>query len=214
MNNTAGLIDEPGESAERCDADWGLVQQAQRGDKMAFEQLVLKHQRRAFNLAFRFFRNKQEAEDLTQEAFVQVHRHLRSFRGEAPFARWLDRIVANTCKNRIDYWDRRAGSKHDSLSDPIGGEGSHLTRELPDPKPNALEELSRQQVNDLIREELKAVDAEYQAILILRDVEDRPYEEIAQVLDVAIGTVKSRLHRARTDLLSRVRRRLGTKRSG
>lgn len=181
---------------------------------MAFEQLVLKHQRSTFNIAFRFFRNKQEAEDLTQEAFVQVHRHLRSFRGEARFIYWLHCIVTNICKNRVDHWKRRSGSQHDSLSDPVGGEGSGLARELKDPKPDSLEELSKRQLEDLVREEMKAVDGVYQAVLILRDVEERSYEEIAQVLEVPVETVKTRLHRGRTKLLERVRRRLGMSAAG
>lgn len=191
------------------DPDADLVRRARGGDEGAYEQLVLGHQRRAFNVAYRVLGDYDEAADATQEAFVQAYRALGGFRGEARFGNWLLTIVLNQCRNRLKHWRRRARSKHDSLSEPIGGEGSDLQRELTDPAPNPLEQIESRQLEELVREEVRHLDEEYATVLVLRELQDIGYEEIAQMLGVPIGTVKSRLHRGRSALAERLRLRLG-----
>jgi RNA polymerase sigma-70 factor, ECF subfamily len=207
VTDTAGTCgaaqDAPGE-----DPDREAVRRARDGDQGAFEQLVLAHQRRAFNVAYRILGDYEEALDLTQEAFILAHRNLRQFRGEARFGSWLLTITVNQCRNRLKHWKRRARSRHDSLSEPIGEEGSDLLRELPDPGATALEELEGRQLEELVREELQHVDGEYRIVLVLRDLQGVAYEEIARVLGIPVGTVKSRLHRGRAELRERLRRRL------
>ena len=196
------------------DPDADLVRQARAGDDGAYEQLVVKHQRRAFNVAYRLLGDYDEASDATQEAFVQAYRALGGFRGEARFGNWLLTITMNQCRNRLKLWKRRARSRHDSLSDPVGEEGSDLRRELTDPLPSALESLEARQLEDLVREEIRHLDEEYSTVLVLRELQDIAYEEIAQMLRVPVGTVKSRLHRGRAALGERLRSRLGAGRGG
>lgn len=197
----------PGSAGVDPDAD--LVRLARGGDEAAYERLVVGHQRRAFNVAYRILGDSDEAADVTQEAFVQAYRALGGFRGEARFGNWLLTIVLNQCRNRLKLWKRRARSKHDSLSDPIGDEGSDLRRELPDPSPGPLARLESRQLEELVREEVRHLDEEQATVLVLRELQDVEYEEIAQMLQVPIGTVKSRLHRGRAALAQRLRRRLG-----
>lgn len=192
-----------------ADPDAELVRLARCGDEGAYEQLVVGHQRRAFNVAYRMLGDYDEAADVTQEAFVQAYRSLGGFRGEARFGNWLLTIVLNQCRNRLKHWKRRARSKHDSLSDPIGGEDSDLRRELSDPAPNPLEQLASRQLEELVREEVRHLDEEQATVLVLRELQDIGYEEIAQMLGVPVGTVKSRLHRGRAALAERLQRRIG-----
>jgi RNA polymerase sigma-70 factor (ECF subfamily) len=208
MTDAAGSGDGVQEGAGGADPDAEAVRRARGGDPGAFEQLVVAHQRRVFNVAYRILGDREEAIELAQEVFIQAHRSLGQFRGEARFGSWLLAITVNQCRNRLKLWQRRARSKHDSLSEPIGEEGSSLRRELPDPAPSAIETLEGRQLEDLVRSELQQVDEEYRTVLVLREVQGVAYEEIARMLGVPIGTVKSRLHRGRTELRDLIRRRL------
>lgn len=190
------------------DPDAEAVRLARGGDQEAFERLVVGHQRRTFNVAYRMLGDYDEALDLTQEVFIQAHRSLGQFRGEARFGSWLLAIALNQCRNRLKRWKSRARSRHDSLSTPIGEEDSSLRRELPDTKATAAEALESRQLEKLVREEMTNVDEEYRTVLVLREIQDVGYEEIAQLLGVPMGTVKSRLHRGRTQLRELLRRRL------
>ena len=196
------------DAAAGADPDAEAVRRARAGDQGAFEQLVLNHQRRTFNVAYRILGDYDEALDLTQEVFIQAHRSLGQFRGEARFGSWLLAIAVNQCRNRLKHWKRRARSKHDSLSAPIGEEGSDLRRELPDPGTTAVEALEGRQLEELVREEMQHLDEEYRTVLVLRELQGVAYEEIARMLGVPVGTVKSRLHRGRTELRELLRRRL------
>jgi len=203
------MTDERAQDATAAvDPDAEAVRRARTGDPEAFEQLVLRHQRRTFNVAFRILGDYDEALDLSQEVFIQAHRSLGQFRGESRFGGWLLAIAVNQCRNRLKHWKRRSRSKHESLSAPIGEGGSDLQRELPDPGTTAAEALESRQLEALVREELQHLDEEYRTVLVLRELQDLSYEEIARMLEVPVGTVKSRLHRGRTELRELVRRRL------
>jgi RNA polymerase sigma-70 factor (ECF subfamily) len=208
VTDTTGTGEGVQEATAGVDPDAEAVRRARIGDQAAFEQLVLSNQRRTFNVAYRILGDYDEALDLTQEVFIQAHRSLGQFRGEARFGSWLLAIAVNHCRNRLKHWKRRARSKHDSLSAPIGEEGSELHRDLPDPGTTAVEALEGRQLEELVREELQHVDEEYRTVLVLRELQGVAYEEIAQMLEVPIGTVKSRLHRGRAELRELLRRRL------
>jgi RNA polymerase sigma-70 factor (ECF subfamily) len=169
---------------------------------------VVGHQRRTFNVAYRILGDYEEALEVTQEVFIQAHRSLQQFRGEARFGSWLLAIAVNQCRNRLKRWKSRARSKHDSLSAPPGEAGPGLQRDLPDPAASAAEALEGRQLEELVREQLQNVEEEYRTVLVLREVQGVAYDEIARLLDLPIGTVKSRLHRGRTELRELLRRRL------
>ena len=192
------------------DPDLTLVKQARAGNQGAYEQLVLNHQRRAFNVAYRILGDYDEALDLTQETFIQAHRALGQFREESRFGSWLLAIAVNQCRNRLKHWKRRSRSRHDSLSDPIGEEGSDLMRDLPDTGRTTLETLEARQLEEIMGEEIRHLDEEYRTVLVLRELQDVAYEEIAKMLHVPVGTVKSRLHRGRAVLRDRMRQRLAS----
>ena len=187
------------------DPDRDLVSRCQKKQPAAFEELVRRYQDRVFNLCFRFLREREVAEEIAQDVFVAVYKHIEGFKGDSKFSTWLFRVVANHCHNKSKYLRRRKHKQQDSLDAPIEGEDGEMRRELPDDPDRSPEELAtRLGLNERIQEAISELDEDHRVIVLLRDVEDMSYEEIAQVLGVAEGTVKSRLHRARNELRARL----------
>ena len=197
-----------GGGEEAGDPDLELVREARGGSTAAYEELVARHQRRAFNVAYRILGDYDEALDLTQDAFLQAYRALSGFRGESRFSRWLVTITVNLCRNRIKYWRRRARNRTVSLDEPFRCEDSEIPRDPPDPSPSVLESLSGRQTQEIIREEMMTLDEEFRTVLVLRELQEMSYEEIGEVMGLAAGTVKSRLHRGRSMLRDRLRERI------
>ena len=166
------------------DAD--LVARAQAGQLDAFEELVRKHRLATYRVALRMLGDESDAEDATQDAFVQAWRNLGGFRADAAFPTWMYRIVTNRCLNML-----RARRRTEPLPDD---------REAPASRPDRIAE-ARWQVEDLKLAILR-LTPEQRAPLVLRELQGCSYEEIAETLDVSISAVKSRLHRARLELLS------------
>jgi RNA polymerase sigma-70 factor (ECF subfamily) len=163
--------------------DRELVRRSLDGDQHAFRLLVGRHERKVFNLAYRMLGRAEDARDATQDAFLACYRNLGRFRGDAAFGTWLHRIAVNAC---YDHLRRKVPAPMDlaTLPDaPIG----------PDPADRAADTVD-------VHRALASLPPDYRAVLILHDVQGRPYEEVASVLDVPLGTVKSRLHRARAAL--------------
>lgn len=176
------------------------IQNAQKGDAESFERIVIAYQQKIFNLAFRLLGDKEEAEDLTQEVFLNVYKHLSSFRGDAQFSTWIYQVALNHCRNRFKYLKRRFYQSTESLDDPLqGGEGD-LERELPDEADVPEEALHRRQVQRLVQRAVQRLRPDYREIIVLRDIQELSYQEISEVLGLPEGTIKSRLHRARWEL--------------
>jgi RNA polymerase sigma-70 factor, ECF subfamily len=169
------------------DAD--LVSRAQAGRLDAFEELVRRHRLGTYRVALRMLGDEGDAEDATQDAFVQAWRNLAGFRADAAFSTWMYRIVTNRCLNML-----RARRRTSPLPED---------REAPASRPDRIAE-GRWQVEDLKRA-IGRLTPEQRAPLVLRELEGCSYEEIAEVLDVSISAVKSRLHRARLELLAAMR---------
>lgn len=164
-------------------SDVELVRRARDGDDDAFAELVRRHERRTYNLAYRILGRAEDAQDATQDAFVSCYRHLGSFRGESAFTTWLHRITVNAC---YDYVRRR-------------GPDAVAADELPDPAP-AADHAERTAAAVDVQRALLQVPIEFRAALVLHDLQGMPYEDVASALDVPVGTVKSRLHRGRLAL--------------
>ena len=179
------------EANQESDAE--LVARARRGDETAFEQLVLRHQRYVFNLAYRVLGDYAEAEDVTQEAFVRVWRGLPNFREQARFTTWLYRIVYNLCLNRLP------GLRHQLL------QVEPLDEVLPAPMPSPAEVVERQEQIAFLHARLNQLPEQYRLVLTLRYLQGLSYAEIAAVLGVPLGTVKTHIHRARRLLRERLR---------
>jgi RNA polymerase sigma-70 factor, ECF subfamily len=177
-----------------------FLERLQKRDEKAFNELVLEHEEAIFRLAYRMLGSATDAEDLAQEVFVQVFRSIDSFRGESKLSTWLYRITVNLSRNRTKYMARRKKSRHQDLEesqlDTSDGAVGVTVGQVSRPDLEAFgSELERVVVHCL-----QDIDPEFREVLVLRDVEGLSYEEIAVLLGVPPGTLKSRLHRARTEL--------------
>ena len=192
--------------AER-DIDRQLVERAQRGDKRAFELLVDKYQRRLGRLLSRFIRDPSEVEDVMQEAFIKAYRALPGFRGDSAFYTWLYRIGINTAKNYLAAMGRRAPTSTDVEADEAEGhEDGERLRDLNTPE-NLL--LSRE-IADTVNSTIDSLPEELRTAIQLREIEGMSYEEIAGIMNCPIGTVRSRIFRAREAIAERLRPLIGT----
>jgi RNA polymerase sigma-70 factor (ECF subfamily) len=189
------------------EVDQALVERAQRGDKHAFELLVLKYQRKLGRLLSRFIRDPAEVEDVAQEAFIKAYRALPSFRGDSAFYTWLYRIGINTAKNYLVAMGRRAPTttEFDSEEAENFEDGDQL-RDLNTPEA----ELMTKQIASTVNHTLEELPEELRTAITLREIEGMSYEDIASVMNCPIGTVRSRIFRARETIAERLRPLLDT----
>jgi RNA polymerase sigma-70 factor, ECF subfamily len=188
--------------------DRQLVARAQRGDKRAFELLVEKYQRKLARLLSRFIRDPAEVEDVTQEAFIKAYRALPAFRGDSAFYTWLYRIGINTAKNYLMAMGRRAPTSTEVEADEAEGfeEGEQL-RDINTPESVLLSNEIAETVNSTIEK----LPEELRTAIQLREIEGMSYEDIAKAMDCPIGTVRSRIFRAREAIAQQLRPLLGTR---
>jgi RNA polymerase sigma-70 factor (ECF subfamily) len=182
-----------------------LIKAFQKGDKRAFDQLVIRHKDRIFNLCYRFIGDYEEANDSAQEAFVKAYGSLKTFRLESAFSTWLFRIAVNTCKNKLGSSSYRAKRKTVSLDNPGNNEVGALPVEIQNGTPSPLARMEEKERRRLVQTALDTLPAEFKMVVALRDIEGLSYEEIAQVTGLNRGTVKSRIARARTELRNKLR---------
>lgn len=181
-------------------------------DEAAFNVLVTTYERRVFSLVFRMLGRRDEAEDLAQEVFVQVFKAIDQFRGDSKLSTWIYRIAVNLCKNRSKYLSRRHAGNQDDV-DALA-ERAPLTAA----KGVSVGDISRpdelvegMQLELVVKRAIAQIDPDFREVLVLRDVEDLSYEEIASVTGLPDGTVKSRIHRARAQLRALVEQAMGEK---
>lgn len=187
--------------------DQELVERAQKGDKRAFELLVLKYQRKLARLLSRMVRDPAEIEDITQESFIKAYRALPQFRGESAFYTWLYRIAVNTAKNYLVAKGRRAPTTTEfNAEEAEGFEEAELLRDIATPDA----ELQTKQIAEAVNKAVEALPEELRTAITLREIEGLSYEEIAQMMDCPIGTVRSRIFRAREAIAEKIRPMLGT----
>ena len=174
-----------------------LIRRAQQGDNDAFEQLLLLHQKKVYNLCLRMSANPDDALDLSQEAFIKAWRSIGQYQFEASFSTWLFRLTSNVC---IDHLRRKKRRQETSLTESFddSDEGEEFT--LPDAAPLPEEQAITNETKLALAQAMERLGPEHREILQLRVVEDLPYEQIAEILDIRVGTVKSRLARARLSL--------------
>jgi RNA polymerase sigma-70 factor (ECF subfamily) len=165
------------------------------GDAPAFEELVMTYQHRVFGVALRMLGNRAEAEEVAQEAFVRAHRALGDFRGDAKLSTWLYAITSRLCLNRLASGERRLTSH---------GEEALLRLSDAGPRPDAA--LERRELETALGRAIAELPEDRRIVVVLRDIEGLSYEEIAQALELELGTVRSRLHRARADLKEKLER--------
>jgi len=186
-----GLTVREGDAAD----DPGFLERLRAGDARAFEELVASHQHRVFGVALRMLGSAAEAEDIAQEAFLRAHRSLPEFRGDAKLSTWLYTIVSRLCLNRLASRDRKA-VRH----------GEEVLLRVADPRGDPQTDAERGELESALHRAIAELSEERRVVVILRDLEGLSYEEIAAALGLELGTVRSRLHRARMDLKDKLER--------
>ena len=174
-------------------ADLALVQRVKQGDRGAFDLLVAKYQHKILNLIMRYVKDPTEAMDVAQEAFLKAYRAVPSFRGDSAFYTWLYRIAINTAKNHLVAARRRPMNLEIELSESEGFEPFAALRDIDSPESLALTD----EIAEMINEAVEELPDELRTAILLREIEGMSYEEIAEAMDCPVGTVRSRIFRAR-----------------
>ena len=173
--------------------DQELVERVKQGDKTAFDLLVIKYQQRIINLVSRFVRNQSDAQDVTQEAFIKAYRAMPNFRGESAFYTWMYRIAVNTAKNHLAVQSRRPVAAERDITEIEQIEGHNALKDYATPEHMLL----RDEIQETIVKAIENLPDDLKMAITLREVEGLSYEDIASAMDCPIGTVRSRIFRAR-----------------
>ncbi len=174
-----------------------LIERSQKGDRTAFDDLIRKHERRAYQYAFRLTSNPEEAADVVADAFVRVFSALQNFKGQSAFSTWLYRILTNCF---LDMRKKERSRAAMSLEAALMTEEGELERQVEDPGATPLDEAERQERANRVESAVGQLPEYQRAMIVMYHAEGLSYEEIAEALDLPIGTVKSRLNRARLSL--------------
>lgn len=175
------------------DLDRDLVQRVQLGDKSAFDLLVVKYQHKIVHLVNRYVKDPAEAQDVAQDAFIKAYKALGDFRGDSAFYTWLYRIAINTAKNYLLSRSRRCSDYQVDMQDAEQVESAPQLKELETPE----NQLMNEQIVNVIKSAIEGLPEEMRIAITLREFEGMSYEEIAEAMDCPIGTVRSRIFRAR-----------------
>jgi RNA polymerase sigma-70 factor (ECF subfamily) len=184
--------------AQEVALDRILVDRFKNGDASAFDEMVSRYWDRIFSMTNQLLRNAQDAEEVTQDAFIRAHKGLANFRGESAFSTWLYQIATNLARNRYWYWWRRKRDKSVSLDAPLGPDNTTTLAEvLPAEVETPGDVTVTREFVTRIGTGMERLGAKHREILVLRNVKNLSYEEIANILGISVGTVKSRIARAR-----------------
>jgi RNA polymerase sigma-70 factor (ECF subfamily) len=189
--------------------DQALVQRVQRGEKRAFDLLVTKYQHKVTSLISRYVYDWSECQDVAQETFIRAYRALGNFRGDSQFYTWLYKIAVNTAKNHLVSMGRRPPTDDIDAVDAVQYDGGSRLRDTDTPE----HELMRQEIERTVSATVEALPEELRMAITLREVEGLSYEEIAEAMDCPIGTVRSRIFRARDAIDQKLRPLLDTDRA-
>lgn len=184
-----------------------LINRCKKGDREAFNELVLMYQDRIINLAYNLLSDRDDAYDAAQETFIKVYRNIGSFRGDSSFVTWIYRITSNVCKDILRKRMRRINTV--SLSPPDESSQSQFI-DIKDDKRTPDEHLELTELQQDVRQALSELKKEYREIIVYCDVEQLSYEEAAKLIECPVGTIKSRLNRARNALRNNLLKKSGT----
>ena len=179
--------------------DLALVRRVQGGDRRAFDMLVLKYQHKVASLVSRLVHDHAEVQDVTQEAFIKAYRGLKNFRGDSAFYTWLYRIAINTAKNHLASMSRKVTEGPD-IADAEHFESASALHDIADPQ----RELMTDEVSETVQHTIMSLPDELKTAITLRELKGMSYEEIAEVMECPIGTVRSRIFRAREAIEQRL----------
>jgi RNA polymerase sigma-70 factor (ECF subfamily) len=191
--------------AQEVAMDRVLVDRFKSGDQTAFDEMVTRYWDRIYAMVHQMLRNTQDAEEVTQDAFIRAHRGLVNFRGDSAFSTWLYQIATNLARNRYWYWWRRKRDQTISFDQPLGPEGETTLADIIPAAVETPDDITvTQEFIDRISEGMEKLSAKHREILTLRNIKNLSYEEIAEILGISVGTVKSRIARARESLRSKL----------
>ena len=191
--------------AQEIALDRLLVDRFRSGDAAAFDEMVKRYWDRIYSMAHQLLRNPQDAEEVTQDAFIRAHRGLANFRGEAAFSTWLYQIATNLARNRYWYWWRRKRDQSVSIDAPLGAENDATLADLIPAEVETPDDITvTQEFVSRIGTCMQKLSPKHREVLTLRNIKNLSYEEIAAILGVSVGTVKSRIARARESLRSKM----------
>jgi len=188
--------------------DAALVKAIQAGDMAAFDQLVVKHKDKLFNMVYWFLADYQEANDCAQETFIKVFKSIKKFRSESSFSTWLYRIAINTCKNRLKSSTYRWKKKTVPLENPESSEQGNRSYEIQNDSPSPENKLEKKEMLMMIQKAVNALPEEQNRVIVLRDIQGLSYQEIVDITGLNLGTVKSRLARGRLEIKHRLKGRI------
>ena len=178
-----------------------LISRAKQGDMQAFEELILQLEKIVYNVAFRMMNHSEDARDLSQEVFLKAYKNLEKFDERSSFSTWLYRITTNTC---IDEMRKRKGKQSYSLEAELENEEGSMQRQVVSEEETPEERLLREEGKSEILQALDTLSEEHKAAVILRDIRGMSYEEISEIIELPMGTVKSRISRARNQLKAEI----------
>jgi RNA polymerase sigma-70 factor (ECF subfamily) len=174
-----------------------IVERCKRGDKSAFNDLILRYEKQVYNLAFRLTGNYDDANDVASDAFIRVFNSIGKFRGDSAFSTWLYRIVTNVF---LDTRKKRLAHPHASLEEFLEGEEGNLVRQIEDTGPGPEDEIQKMERHEALQAAINKLPEFQRVIVVLYHIQELPYEDISVILNMPLGTVKSRLNRARRAL--------------
>ncbi len=180
------------------ESDDKLMLRCQEGDASAFDQIVQHHRTTLFNFIYRFINDRESAEELTQEVFIRIYKNIGKFRPElSGFRTWMYRIASNLCKNELRNRSRHSKIITKSTSANTDEKGDNQIEKLQDASPGPDIQLEQNELREILNSAISYLPEKYRTVIILRDIEDMPYGDIAKIINKPEGTVKSRLNRAR-----------------
>jgi RNA polymerase sigma-70 factor (ECF subfamily) len=197
---------------DQCDTldDRKLAEASRAGDTAAFECLVRRHQRMLLNVAFRMTGVYEDACDIVQDAFLSAWRKISDFRGDAQFSTWMTSIVVNQARNRLQQRQIQEKRTAYSLDSPFPGSDGDARPEQPANGLSVLQQMEEEEIRQALQRCIAALTPEFREVLVLRDMQDMPYDQVGAALNLREGTVKSRLFRARDAVKDCVRKAVGS----
>jgi RNA polymerase sigma-70 factor (ECF subfamily) len=191
--------------AQEVAFDQELVNRFKGGDQSAFDEMVARYWDRIYGMVNQLLRNSEDAEEVTQDAFIRAHRGLVNFRGDSAFSTWLYQIATNLARNRYWYWWRRKRDKSVSFDAPVSADNATTLADLIPAELETPDDITvTQEFIDRIAQGMEKLNAKHREILTLRNIKNLSYEEIADILQISVGTVKSRIARARESLRAKL----------
>lgn len=174
-----------------------LIDKAKQGNITAFEKLIISHEKTVYNVAYRMFNNEEDAKDISQEVFIKFYKSLNKFDGTSKISTWIHRITVNTC---IDELRKRKGKEASSIDDVISMDEGDLKKQYQNNSKTPEEKLISKEDTETLKEAINLLSENHKTLIVLRDIQGLSYLEIAEITGNSLGTIKSRLARARVQL--------------